>query len=300
MKLFFASSNAVAIPIVESLLDSELITGLISNPDKPKGRKRELAPNDFAAWAETKELPLFKAENSAKLSEIVKSQEPECVLTCAYGRIIPKELLSIPKLGWLNIHFSLLPKLRGAAPVQRAILQGEKISGFTIFKMDDGLDTGPILYQEKLEITSDMTAGEFLKLAASKATEAIRHLLNKPESWKFSAQIGEATLAPKLSREEARVDWEIPAQELLRKLRAFDTNGGIHTRFRDDIIEIESAIISQANLRPGEILVSEGKLLVGTGDGSLELIQLKPGSKKSMASRDWLNGARLQPGEYFE
>ena len=123
-------------------------------------------------------MPNSKTANSAILSEIVKSQEPDCVLTCAYGRIIPNELLLIPKLGWLNIHFSLLPKLRGAAPVQRAILQGEKISGFTIFKMDDGLDTGPILYQEKLEITSDITAGEFLKLAASKSTDRKSTRLN--------------------------------------------------------------------------------------------------------------------------
>ena len=139
MTIFFASSSSVGIPIARELLKEKLVDGFISNPDKPAGRNREIQPNLFAIWAETTNLKVHKPTNNLELKTIIENSE--LILTCSYGLLINADLLSIPKLGWLNVHFSLLPKYRGAAPVQRAIQNGDSETGYSVFRMEEGLDT---------------------------------------------------------------------------------------------------------------------------------------------------------------
>lgn len=300
MKIFFASSNSLAIPIAKTLLNENLITGFISNPDKPTGRKQILSPNSFVTWADKQNIPLYKESEIGLISNILENERVDLVITCAYGLIIREKLLQIPKFGWLNIHFSLLPKYRGAAPAQRAIMNGDKESGFTIFKLDSGIDTGEILYQEKAEITPEMKCSSFLSLLADKAAESLPRLINNYDQSRFRKQQGEATFAPKISKSDNQINWSANSRDIFNKYRALDLNGGVFTNFRGNKLIITKLSIAKRTILTGEIKEENGLLLVGTGDGALSIESVKPEGKIEMSIRDWINGARLKPGERFE
>jgi methionyl-tRNA formyltransferase len=298
MSIFFASSSSVGIPIGKSLIDAGLVDGFISNPDKPVGRNREILPNEFAIWASSTSIPIHKPTSNEELLKIIR--ESEVVVTCAYGLMINEELLTVPKLGWLNIHFSMLPNYRGAAPVQRSIQKGDTESGFSIFKMDKGLDTGELLFQEKYPIAPQIKASELLLKLSELAGAKLPQLLQQRDDWKFSKQIGDVSTAPKIDKSENRINWGEDAMRIFNNFRALDFNGGVHTFFRGEKIEILEMQIADTKSDPGMIQSKDHVLLVGSGSNSLEISELKPAGKKAMKVRDWLNGARVAVGEKFE
>ena len=298
MTIFFASSSSVGIPIARELLKEKLVDGFISNPDKPAGRNREIQPNLFAIWAETTNLKVHKPTNNLELKTIIENSE--LILTCSYGLLINGDLLTIPKLGWLNVHFSLLPKYRGAAPVQRAIQNGDSETGYSVFRMEEGLDTGNILYQEKFPIPPEIKASELLEKLSFSAASKITQLLSMKSNWTFKKQIGDVSLAPKIRKEENRINWSASAKCIFNNFRALDFNGGTHTFFRGEKIDVLEMNLSDFTLEVGKLMVQGNRLYVGAGTGSLEVTKIRPAGKKIMSVKDWLNGARITPGEKFE
>ena len=300
MKIFFASSHELSAPIAQALIDENFVSGFITNTDKPVGRKKELTPNSFAKWADDTNIPVYKPNTSAELDKLLEEESVELVITCAYGSLIKKRSLEIPIHGWLNVHFSLLPKYRGAAPAQRALINGDTSIGYSIFKLDEGLDTGPILFKEEVPVSEEVGATKLLLQLANLAAVSICKLLEDPKKWNFTLQSGESSLAPKISNEEKRIDWNSGAQTIRNLERAMEINGGIHTYFRGEKLAIRDLSISDKKVSAGELVFENGDLRVGTADNAIIVKNIQPAGKKWMLVSDWLNGARLKPGEKFE
>ena len=291
MKLVIAATPDVAIPTIEELRkDHEVI--IVTQPDRPSGRGKQLKPSEVALHF----TEALKPESESKLAEILRGSD--LLITIGYGRILKPETLSIPAHGGINLHFSLLPKWRGAAPVQRAIEAGDKQTGVTVFQMDAGMDTGPIWVQNSYEIPTDCTSPElFDALAKLGVSAVIESLLKIAGGDSPVAQSGVASIASKVSKEECRIDWNSSAAEILKKIAAFSFNPGVYSFIRGEQVKISKAELSDTKLAPGE-LTSTG--LVGTSDRAILLLQLTPAGKKTMSARDWLNGFKAQPGERFE
>lgn len=291
MKLVVAATPKVAIPAIEQLLLKHDVK-IVTQPDRPAGRGKKLQSSPVALAYPA----AIKPENEEQLSEALLGSD--LLITIGYGRLLKESTLSIPKFGGINLHFSLLPRWRGAAPVQRAIEAGEKITGVTVFQMDSGMDTGPLWTQREFEIPYGFNSTDLFDALSHLGTEALLDALelildgNSP-----TPQSGTPTIARKVSKEECRIVWEAETISTLRKIRAFSANPGVFSFIRGDSIKILSAREGEAELQPGE-LNNSGQ--VGTGDGAIQLIEVVPAGKRAMAVSDWLNGFKLQPGERFE
>ncbi|CAB4867611.1 unannotated protein [freshwater metagenome] len=302
MRLAVAATPSIAIPTLRALSDSEHdLVAIITQPDRGAGRGKELRQTPVASWAISNEIPLLKPLDSDELIEI--SESVECVVTVGYGVILPESIINLPKHGYLNLHFSLLPKWRGAAPVQRAIQAGEKETGVSIFKLDRGMDTGPIYLQKKIAIPDEFRSQElFEALSEIGAMAVLETLQGIDEGVKPIPQSeNNATIAAKISKEEARIEWNLSSSQIFRNIKAFYPAPIAWTLFRNEVVRIESAKISgMDDLTPGELRVINRGLHVGTQDGALEILTIVPAGKKSIDVGSWLNGARIQGNERFE
>ena len=299
MQFYFASSSKIAIPIAEKLLHRNLLAGFLSNPDKPVGRNLRQAPNPFSSWVENSKLPIFKSSDTQSIKDYFSNNNVDLIITCAFGLIIEKTLLQIPKLGWLNIHFSMLPKYRGAAPVQRAIMNGETETGVSIFKLDEGIDTGLLAFQQKIQIEEKQKTTEVISRLSNVASEALLDLLKSPEDIVYSQQIGEPSFAPKIRKSENEIDWNSSSIEIFNLYRALDLNGGLYTYFRGNRVDLTSLEPSEVKVNVSEIDLKNDELLIGTKDGSIAVKTLKLEGKREMSAKEWINGARLVKGEKF-
>lgn len=302
MQIAVAATPEVAIPTLDLLANSgNQLVGVITQPDRPSGRGLSLKPTPVAQWATRNRVPLYKPETQEELAQIVAKFD--LVITIAFGVIIKESVLKLPKFGFINLHFSLLPRWRGAAPVQRAIESGDLSTGVTVFKLDKGVDTGPIYRQESIQISPLSTSESLLRdlshLGAPAVLDAIA-AISKGERPIAQKEEG-ATRAPKLSKEEGEIDWKLPADVIERKIRAFYPNPGSWTRWRSSVIRIEQALISAGMIGfPGELIVKEKELYICCGSQSLKILSLKPAGKSEMSATAWLNGAQPKPGERFE
>lgn len=301
MQIAVAATLEVAIPTLELLLKSnhELVC-VITQPDRPSGRGLTLKETEVAGWARENNIEIHKPVNQSELVAIVEGLD--LVLTIGYGVIIKEEILNLPKFGFINLHFSLLPKWRGAAPVQRAIEAGDLTTGVTVFKLDKGMDTGPIYLQKDLAITKSATSGSLLKELSQSGALVVMEALSDIEQGKTPQVQSEkgASRAEKLSKEEGRIDWKTPAEQIDRKIRAFNPAPGSWTTFRDEVVKIDSVLLSEKpSSKPGEILVSEKDLFVSTATNSLQILSIKPAGKPVMNASAWLNGARITTQESF-
>jgi methionyl-tRNA formyltransferase len=237
-------------------------------------------------------------EFQAKLEAL----KPQVIIVVAYGRIIPKWMLDLPPLGNLNLHASLLPKYRGAAPIQWAIACGEQVTGATTMRIDEGLDTGPILLQRELPILENDTAVTLAPGLASSGAELMVETLRALESNSVQPKPQDnslATLAPILSKEDGRMDFSLPAQTLVNRLRGFQPWPGAFASFRGKQLQIIQARVARGNLlQPGEIRALSDSLLLGCGNGTgLEILEVQPEGKKRISAREFINGYRLKEGE---
>ena len=291
MKLVIAATPDVALPTIQALEKAHQVT-VVTQPDRPAGRGKQLKATEVAGAFPNALKPVSEEE----LQEI--SKDSDLLITIGYGRILRTETLSIPKHGGINLHFSLLPKWRGAAPVQRSIEAGDKTTGVTVFQMDAGMDTGPIWSQIEYQIpyatTSPQLFGTLSEIGVKAISNAIELIANGATP---TAQSGEASIAAKVKKEECRIDWNNSAEEILRKIRAFSFNPGVFSFIRGEQVKISDAHLAEGNLAPGEISAT-GQ--VGTKDGAIQLVNLTPAGKKAMAVKDWLNGFKPQQGERFE
>ena len=301
MKIAVAASPEVAIPTLEYLLASEHeLSLIISRPDSQVGRGRELTPTAVSTWAAANGIELYCPNKAADFDERLKNFD--LVITIGYGVLLPDYILVQPKHGFINLHFSLLPKFRGAAPAQRAIIQGLTETGITIFQLDEGMDTGPIYLQRKHSINPNTTAGDLLnelaQLGPSAIGESIHAIENgiKPVPQDHSL----ATSAAKLTKSEAQIDWSENAENIVNKILGFAPNPGATAKFRGEVLRITKAQISEESLPLGEISLLGGSVLVGTSTSAVELLEVTPAGKKPMSAAAWANGARFTAGETIE
>ena len=300
MRIAVAATPEVAIPSLDVLLSSkhELLS-VITQPDRPSGRGQSLRESAVSRWANENGIDVHKPERDANFQPFLSNVD--VLITIGYGVILPKEVFESPRYGSLNLHFSLLPRWRGAAPVQRAIEAGDLVSGVTVFALDEGMDTGPIYSQNRFALDADITSDELFIELAELGAEALLHTLDLIESGvKPSPQSDHnATRALKLSKEEGRIDWSESAQAISNKIRAFTSQPGTWTNFRGSVLKVDTPITSEMKLEPGVLLIDNKKLYVGTSTTALEICYITPSGKSRMPSSQWANGARLVAGDLF-
>ena len=305
MQLCVASSSLVSTPVIEALLEAgHSIVSIITNPDKEKGRGKKVEPNELAMWAQERELPIAKPADVSELNRHLLEAQPQVVVTVAYGRLIPVELLHGPRFGWINLHFSVLPAWRGAAPVQWALLNGDTTTGFTIFKLDKGMDTGPFYIQQEISIEPSDTTESLLASLGKMGAKAIVELLVVIGKTRATPQPTTGiSLAPKISKEMAKISWSDPTEITLRKFRALELRPGTWGIFRGERISLHGAheYIGENELsKTGEIAAAGSDLIVRTSDSVIAITEVTPAGKKRMSAADFIRGARLETGEVFE
>ena len=301
MKVAVAASPEVAIPSLEYLLNSKHELALIiSRPDNQVGRGRELTPTAVSHWAKSNGIEIYCPKKVSDFDERLKSFD--LVITIGYGLLLPDYILVQPKHGFINLHFSLLPKLRGAAPAQRAIINGLAETGVTVFQLDSGMDTGPIYLQTKHSIKPNTTAGELLDELAQLGPSAIGETLSAIENGiePVAQDHSLATSAAKLTKSEAQIDWSETAENIVNRILGFAPNPGATAKFRGEVLRISKARVSEHLLLLGEISVLSGSVLVGTSTSAVELLEVTPAGKKAMSATAWANGARFTVGETIE
>ena len=301
MKIAVAASPEVAIPTLEYLLASEHdLSLIISRPDSQVGRGRELTSTPVSVWATANNIELYRPDKAAEFDERLKTFD--LVITIGYGLLMPDFLLRQPKYGFINLHFSLLPKLRGAAPAQRAIINGETKTGITVFQLDAGMDTGPIYLKIEYEIKPNTTAGELLKELSLLGPHAIGETLKAIENGVAPTpqDNSQSTNAAKLSKVEGQIHWSDEAKQIVNRILGFSPNPGATAKFRGEVLRITKARLSEHSLPVGEISLIGGSVLVGTATSAVELIEVTPAGKKSMTASAWANGARFTTGEILE
>ena len=300
MRIGVAATPDVAIPTLNWLLQSEHeIALIITQPDRPSGRGRLLQESIVGQWAQSHGIALIKPEKPQQL--IGKIEELDLVLTIGYGVLLPESILSLPRHGFLNLHFSILPAYRGAAPAQRALHNGELVTGVSVFQLDKGMDTGPIFTQESITIDSAWRSFELLQHLADLGPEVVRRSFEMIQDGKTpSDQIGTPSLAPKITKTEAKIDFTQDADDISNAIRAFTYEPGAWTVWKDEPFKICATAFSDVkNATPGEIFVIEKSVFVATGSQALEILRVIPAGKKEMDAIDWARGARLNGGEIF-
>ena len=302
MKVVIASSSYVSKPLISLLSSSrehELI-GLITNPDKATGRGMNIVPNELASWGMSNGINVLKPEGRDKLKDLIKTLNPEIVITIAYGQIVPEDFLNLPKYGWINVHFSSLPRWRGAAPVQWAILSADKETGVTIFQLDNGMDTGPVYLSESVSIERDETTEMLLtRLSNIGADLAIQSLSKIQTGIKPVAQFNSGvTLAPKITKNDGKINWHENTDEIFNRYRALAGNPGIWTLLGELRLKIDSLEISNRveKISPAEVLISDEHLLVGANNGVIEIKTLTPAGRSQMSAAEFIRGLTNKSG----
>ncbi len=301
MKILIASSSDIAIPLIEDIVKSEQheFCGLLSNIDKATGRGQSIRSNDLSEWAKNSGVKIYQSASANDIKQIVAEVLPDVVITIAFGQIIKEDSLKIPKNGWLNVHFSKLPKWRGAAPVQHAILNGESSTGISIFQLEKGMDTGPVYVFEDVIIQDNEKTPEVLNKMSLMVPDLVLKTLemisgNVPPI----PQSGENTsYASKISKEDGKLDWNNKSLDIFNKFRAFYGNPGVWTILNEKRIVINNMRISvQGNLFPGQVLISASQLMVGTAHGAIEILELTPAGRKTMSASEFIRGLLVKDG----
>lgn len=308
MRVVFMGTPDFAVPCLQRLFDCGCeVCGVFTQPDKPKGRHGILTPPPVKELALKMGVPVFQPVKmkDGTAFEMLKSVEPELVVVVAYGKILPKEILEYPKYGCINIHASLLPKLRGAAPIQWSVINGFATTGVTAMQMDEGLDTGDMLIKSETEIGENETAGELHdRLSAigadvlEKTLEALKEGKLEPEKQNHE----EFTYAPMLSKELSPVDWTLSAQEVHNKIRGLSPWPCATAKFAGKTIKLLRSVLTQEKgTRAGEVVASDKKLLIACGDlRCIEITLLQAENKKAMPAADYLRGNPIEKGSLFE
>ncbi len=299
MRLVFAGTPAAALPALEALLTSRhQVLAVLTRPDAPAGRGRTLRPSPVRTRAEGAGLEVLtpRSPREQAFGDRLRELAPDCCPVVAYGALLPPAVLAIPAHGWVNLHFSLLPAWRGAAPVQHAILAGDEVTGASTFRLEEGLDTGPVFGVATEPVRPDDTSGDLLDrlavagagllVATLDALEADRAVAVPQPSYGVS-------LAPKIPVTDARVDWHAPALRVDRLVRACTPSPGAWTTLRGKRVKLGPVAVTAEVLVPGEVRGD----LVGTATTAVRLREVRPEGRPAMAAADWLRGLRLEPGE---
>jgi methionyl-tRNA formyltransferase len=296
LRIVFAGSPAAAVPSVTALAASDHeIVAVITREDAPLGRKRVLTATPVADAAEALGIPVLKANRITPLEARIAALRPDLGVIVAYGGLIREPLLSTPRLGWINLHFSLLPRWRGAAPVQRALIAGDTTTGAAVFQLVAELDAGPVFGTLEQPIGRNETAGHLLEILAERGAGLLTSVVDDLAAGTADAaqQNGDVTLAPKLELEDGRLDWSRPAAELDARIRGTTPEPGAFALLDDgERLKVLDAAIAHGDpaLPSGEFDLRAGRLLAGTGTDPLHLVTVQPAGKRAMAAADWWRG----------
>ncbi len=314
MRIVFCGTPSFAVPTLKHLLaqsDFEIV-GVITQPDRPRGRGGEISFSPVKEAALAVNITVHQPEKirAPEVQELLQGLAPDCIVIIAYGQIIPAKLLPIPKLGWINLHASLLPKYRGAAPINWAIASGETRTGLTTMRIDAGMDTGEMLLRREIEIAANETAPELSarlsEFGAPLMAETLRGLAAGTITPKAQNH-AEASYAPMLKKEDGRIDWKRPAIEIYNRMRGFAPWPGAYATFRGQSCHLWGEVVSKegsASLpgaaEPGTLFFAKNEFFVWCGDATvLRLRAVKLEGRKQVSAAEFANGARLKSGERF-
>ena len=308
MRVVFMGTPEFAVPCLQKLIDcGHTVTGVFTQPDKPQGRKMILTPPPVKVLAQANGIKVYqpvKMRDGTAL-EMLKEADPELVIVVAYGKILSKEILEYPKHGCINIHASLLPKLRGAAPIQWSIINGFEKTGVTSMQMDEGLDTGDMLIKGEIEIGANETAGELhdrLSVLGADILEKTIDALEKGELNPQKQNHDEFTYASMLSKELSPIDWTMNATEVHNKIRGLSPWPSANAKLCGKTVKIHKSILAaEKDGKAGEIVECDKRLVVCCGDNKcIEILNLQAEGKKAMSAADFLRGNALEKGGFFE
>src|SRR5438105_1317946 len=297
MRIVFIGTGEIGVPTLRALQKSEHeLVGVVTQPDKPVGRAQKITPPPIKTVLDGSKMSILqpgRIKDSQSIEEI-RALAPHVIVVIAYGQILPRAILEIPKIACLNLHASLLPRWRGAAPIQAAIAAGDHETGMTVIYMDEGLDTGDILLQRKIDISPSETGatlhGRLAEIAPEALLESLR-LLAAGNAPRISQDQALATYAPKLNREAGRINWNESAEVIERKIRAYNPWPGVLTEFNGRNLKIFSATIVDLRGKAGEILRKDQDLVVATSDRALSLTEVQLEGKRRMSAAEFLRGA---------
>jgi methionyl-tRNA formyltransferase len=310
LKLVFCGTPAFAVPSLRALFaDSYFqVAAVVTQPDRPRGRGKKTASSPVKDAALDAGVPVYQPEKIKSESSLdyFKRLAPDVVVIIAYGQIIPAALIAIPRLGWINLHGSLLPKYRGAAPINWAIINGEKVTGLTTMQIDAGLDTGPMLLKYQTGIGPDETAPDLYAQLAEAGAALIVETLKKLDHREITPtpqDNSQASLAPPLKKEDGRIDWFLPAPKIYNRIRGLQPWPGAFTTFRGATCRIWGKPLKPvaAGGTPGIILPTQedGLLVICGGSTVLHVEQVQIEGRNRISDREFMNGARIAPGEHF-
>ncbi|MCG3041985.1 methionyl-tRNA formyltransferase [Streptomyces fenghuangensis] len=306
MRLVFAGTPEVAVPALDALIASERheVAAVVTRPDAPAGRGRRLVASPVAQRAEEAGIEVLRPARPRDEDFLARLREiaPDCCPVVAYGALLPKAALDVPARGWVNLHFSLLPAWRGAAPVQHAIMAGDEVTGASTFLIEEGLDSGPVYGVVTEEIRPTDTSGDLLTRLALAGAGLLAATMDGIEDGTLRAvpQPAEGvSLAPKITVEDARVDWAAPALRVDRVVRGCSPAPGAWTLFRGERLKLRQTALApdRTGLAPGELAVGKNTVHAGTGSHAVELLWVQPQGRKPMAAADWARGVRIARGE---
>lgn len=308
MRVIFAGTPQTAVPSLRAILDSRHeVVAVLTRPDARAGRGRALHPSPIkeVALAEGLEVLTPHSARDADLQDRLRQLAPAACPVVAYGALLPPAVLDIPQHGWINLHFSLLPAWRGAAPVQRAIMAGDEVTGACTFRIEEGLDTGPVFGAITETIRPRDTAGELLERLSQVGAGLLVDTLNGIEEGilrPIPQSADGVSQAAKLNVTDARVRWALPAHLVDRAVRGCTPAPGAWSTLRGERVGIGAftAYASGGDLAPGEILAGKREVLVGTAGGQVTLGEVRPVGKRAMPAADWARGVRIEPGERFD
>lgn len=306
MKVVFMGTPEFAVTILAGILTSKKheVLAVVTQPDKPQGRKGVLTPSPVKEFALAQGLQVYQPQKvkSDEFMPVLQDLAPDVIVVAAYGQILNEAILTLPKYGCINVHGSLLPKYRGAAPVQYAVWNGDKESGVTVMQMDKGMDTGAMLSKAVVPIPEDMTGGELMDALAVAGSDALVKMLDslaegsaKPEPQNEA----EATYTHLIKREMEVLDWQDSAVQLHNKIRAFNPEPGTYTHLPNGkMLKVWRSKVVEGSGEAGTVVNADKKgLIVACGEGALQILELQPEGKKKMDAKVFLNGGGLKVGD---
>jgi methionyl-tRNA formyltransferase len=311
LRIIFCGTPEFAVPSLRRLLSDPdfSVEAVVTQPDRPRGRGQEISASPVKEVALAAGLHVYQPEKIRADSAVdfFTRTAPDAVVIIAYGQIIPARLIALPRLGWINVHGSLLPKYRGAAPIAWAITNGETVTGLTTMQIDAGMDTGPILLQREIQIGPTETTPELARRMSEAGAPLVAetlHKLDRREIWPVAQDSSHATYAPLLEKEHGRINWSLAAQRIYNRMRGMAPWPGTYTTFRRQICQVSGrpadSAVASGDEAPGSLIVGTGTLHVACGEGTrmqVEAVQIE--GRKRVTAQEFANGARLVPGERF-
>ena len=306
MRVLFAGTPAVAVPSLDALVNAGFnVVAVLTRPDAPVGRKRVLTPSPVAQRAAELGIEVIRAARvDAAAIAGIRTVQPDVAAIVAYGGLVPPDALGIPRHGWVNLHFSLLPAWRGAAPVQRSIMAGDDVTGAVTFQLEEGLDTGPVFGTLTEAVQPQDTAGDLLERLSHSGAVLLAQTLSAIDAGKAAPQpqAGDVTLAPKLTLEDGHLNWAHPALAISRQARGVTPEPGAWTLLDGQRVKLDPVRLRPdvSGLAPGTVALNGKAVLVGTGSHAVELTRIQPAGKKMMAAPDWARGLASLESVVFE